>query len=700
MPSNAKKAELVAAFSEHIAPIAPQLRQKYAADVAQPNGEGIVRASVKTSKKKSKQAALPEVASDDATSIKLPETHAAPDEALVPEATSPIVAPASPFSKENIFQSPPRSSSSILPSKRSKSPILPANDRLKLTKLSPRALTPRGKLFDEDDDDGEKDDLFSSNMIVKTPIKIRKRETSKKSKDKTHKALQRLIKADTAKLKSDAAPEVENFKSKPTEGRDILASTDASASAEVRQPQAVDDVQKSQFPSSPQVLNAPAAQMDSDAPAAQPVPDAPAAQPVPDAPAAQPVPDAPAAHGKVPAFSSLQGDLTGLAKELGVEIQGAQKLVTPIESSVSQKLTPKSTPRRQITPGNKKRFNDTQVPQSIPKAKADDSPKVARSSSKKKVSRLPETISISEKLSAQRHVSDSVNAINLLEHNIKDALSDGKEYVTSRRTKPLAIAFFGMLWLVLFSAGMFGWWYREQTFLVGYCGQEIHQDTIPYNPSSPPPTWLVKFGQYLDSYKPSCVPCPPHGRCFPLLELSCYNDFVDDQPWWFNFVPYPVELKQCIPDTKKAEKLEIMIDVAMDLLRARNANTNCGRNAVDDLSSGLSVQELHDMLLQMKAPYITTEEFNDLWQRSLVEMEKEFEIIVRHVGHNNLAGSMGLQEIPHPDPPVDTILDLNILTLRLDTPMITYLPPLTLTTKQKRKPRTKFFAQRPYPTSA
>ncbi len=90
-------------------------------------------------------------------------------------------------------------------------------------------------------------------------------------------------------------------------------------------------------------------------------------------------------------------------------------------------------------------------------------------------------------------------------------------------------------------------------FLVGYCGQEIHQDADFYSASSPSPTWLVKFGQYLDSYKPACVPCP-HGRCFPLLELSCYDDFVDDQPWWFNFIPYPVELKRCIPRHQEALK--------------------------------------------------------------------------------------------------------------------------------------------------
>ncbi|OBA20270.1 hypothetical protein METBIDRAFT_15165, partial [Metschnikowia bicuspidata var. bicuspidata NRRL YB-4993] len=192
-----------------------------------------------------------------------------------------------------------------------------------------------------------------------------------------------------------------------------------------------------------------------------------------------------------------------------------------------------------------------------------------------------------------------------------------------------------VLWLGLVSALLFGYWYREQTFLVGYCGQSINRRTVPDTPDTS--RILAGLGEYLDNnFKPECVECPQHARCFPRLEVACYDDFVVSTPWYYPYVPnFNLKAQKCIPDTKKAEKIEIMIDVALDLLRARNANENCGRSDADDTGAGLHVSELHDLLLALKAPYITEEEFEELWERSVVELEKEPEIIVRQVRHTN-----------------------------------------------------------------
>lgn len=203
--------------------------------------------------------------------------------------------------------------------------------------------------------------------------------------------------------------------------------------------------------------------------------------------------------------------------------------------------------------------------------------------------------------------------------------------ISIKKPSPISVFSFIGLWLIILSIGLSGYWYREQTYLIGYCGQEINQPTIPQ--SSDLPNWLVQFGTYLDNnFKPNCVKCPAHARCYPYLEIGCYEDFVEYKPWYFDFLPIiNPSLKKCVPDTKKAEKLEIMIDVALDLLRSKNANKNCGKTPVDNFEAGLSVDELHDLLLLMKAPYITKEEFEELWQRSVIELEKEPEIIVRQV---------------------------------------------------------------------
>ncbi|ODV64998.1 hypothetical protein HYPBUDRAFT_115340, partial [Hyphopichia burtonii NRRL Y-1933] len=195
-----------------------------------------------------------------------------------------------------------------------------------------------------------------------------------------------------------------------------------------------------------------------------------------------------------------------------------------------------------------------------------------------------------------------------------------------------------ILWVSLISIGLFGYWYREQQYLVGYCGHEITQPTIPQTIDTSP--ILLQIGNYLDeNFKPKCIKCPAHARCFENLQIGCYEDFVEHKPWYFDYLPILNRTtKICIPDTKKAEKIEIMIDVALDFLRSKNADKNCGRSLASDLEAGLEVNELHDLLLSMKAPYITTEEFEELWQRSLIELEKEPEIIVRQTGYtiNNI----------------------------------------------------------------
>lgn len=287
---------------------------------------------------------------------------------------------------------------------------------------------------------------------------------------------------------------------------------------------------------------------------------------------------------------------------------------------------------------------------------------------KKVLSNAPEKVESDEELDDENDEAETTTESTIRATNFKRS--------------PIHAISFILIWLSILLLGMFTYWYREQTFLVGFCGHEINQPTIPSNNNTP--QLLVQLGSYLDNnFKPKCVKCPPHARCFNNLELACFEDFIEYTPWYFNYLPVvDPNAKKCIPDTKKAEKLEIMIDVALDLLRTKNANKNCGNTPESRLDAGLQITELHDLLLMIKAPYITEEEFEELWQRSIVELEKEPEIIVRQVGFFEWDVSL--------------IFDI-ILTSRRDLQHITYLPQLTLTTHlQRRKPRTKFFDQRPY----
>ncbi|KAI5965394.1 uncharacterized protein KGF55_001615 [Candida pseudojiufengensis] len=189
-----------------------------------------------------------------------------------------------------------------------------------------------------------------------------------------------------------------------------------------------------------------------------------------------------------------------------------------------------------------------------------------------------------------------------------------------------------LTWLFIVGSGIFGYWYYEQRFLVGYCGQEIDQITFGDTKYS----ILDKLGDFLDTYcKPKCIPSPSNSRCFKNLEIGCFEDFMEYKPWYDIILPGN---KRCIPDTKKAEKLEIMIDVALDLIRSKNAAVSCGKST-NDFESGISLEDLHDLLLSMKANYITIEEFEELWKRSIIELEKEPDIIVRQFEPTSISTS-------------------------------------------------------------
>lgn len=225
--------------------------------------------------------------------------------------------------------------------------------------------------------------------------------------------------------------------------------------------------------------------------------------------------------------------------------------------------------------------------------------------------------------------------INMLEKDgdiFPSTMSDDEnEIEQAPKSSAFKFVFYFVLWLLVVGSLLFTYWYREQTFLVGYCGYEINRKTIQN--SGDYLQILSLFGEYLDdNFKPQCIDCPQHARCFPNLEIACYDDFVPYAPWYFKYVPFfDPRTQRCVSDTKKAEKIEIMIETTLDLLRARNANKLCGRSSTEDLSAGISLEDLHDLLLSLKAPYITIEEFEELWERSVVELEKEPEIIVRQV---------------------------------------------------------------------
>lgn len=205
-----------------------------------------------------------------------------------------------------------------------------------------------------------------------------------------------------------------------------------------------------------------------------------------------------------------------------------------------------------------------------------------------------------------------------------DAEGDVADEYSSTIKKGLPNLFAFFVWALLVALWAFGIWYRQQVFTVGYCGQELPHATFGNSSNH----LLQDFGKWLDNNaRPQCVPCPQHARCFTNLELGCFEEFTEYVPW--NNWIFPTN-KRCVSDTKRAEKIVLMIENAKDLLREKNARRQCG-TCPDDIEAGISLSDLYNFLLDMKAPYITVDEFNELWNASIVQLEKEREIIVRQV---------------------------------------------------------------------
>lgn len=344
-----------------------------------------------------------------------------------------------------------------------------------------------------------------------------------------------------------------------------------------------------------------------------------------------------------------------LAKLLGITIQGFEPpVVTP---SKAKDLTPakdESTPvtniekqlignnrtSRKETPKNLNRSNEkpkktyTKI-QTARKRSSNTLTPSAKIKSTKKLSPLVTKSALTPKprlisLGSQKYETDDESDeedISELTKPVSPTKNDSANASTKHFALPFSIRRLLLsmfLWVLICSGGLFGLWYYEQKYAVGYCGQEIDLPTFANSDNE----YLNKLGQVLDTnFKPECINCPLHARCYTNLEIGCFEDFMEYKPWYDFIVPGH---KKCIPDTKKAEKLEIMIDVALDLLRSKNAAIQCGQNPNDE-ESGIKLNDLHDLLLSMKAPYITIDEFEELWDRSVIELEKEPDIIVRQV---------------------------------------------------------------------
>ncbi|KAH8725551.1 Man1-Src1p-C-terminal domain-containing protein [Phaeosphaeriaceae sp. PMI808] len=173
--------------------------------------------------------------------------------------------------------------------------------------------------------------------------------------------------------------------------------------------------------------------------------------------------------------------------------------------------------------------------------------------------------------------------------------------------------------ILLTAAAVFGGAWRQEKIAVGFCG--VGRDA----------TGLagVAVPEWANDILPQCEPCPPHAQCYRELQLTCDRDFIrKDHPLSLNgLIPIP---PTCEPDSEKTRKVNSVADRAVQILRERRAQYECGEvDAEGNLvnSPEVSEVELKQRMATQKRKGMTDDEFIELFDRAFPEMTMREEVV-------------------------------------------------------------------------
>ncbi len=175
-------------------------------------------------------------------------------------------------------------------------------------------------------------------------------------------------------------------------------------------------------------------------------------------------------------------------------------------------------------------------------------------------------------------------------------------------------------WIVLTTllAG-YATWYRQEKLAVGYCGIGGPSDAIS----------SIQIPEWASILQPSCEPCPQHAICFEGMETKCEIDFV--------LQPHPLSLggmvplpPTCEPDGEKVRRVKAVADRAVEELRERKVQSECGTlkdGDGKDAPPEIDQQELKQAVSKKRRRGMSEAEFEELWKGAIGEIIGREEII-------------------------------------------------------------------------
>ena len=194
-----------------------------------------------------------------------------------------------------------------------------------------------------------------------------------------------------------------------------------------------------------------------------------------------------------------------------------------------------------------------------------------------------------------------------------------------RRTQPPSRIAKGPIYLILFALlGGYAAWYRQEKVKVGFCGVgRAATPLIPALEGVELPEWAKLF------IEPECELCPQHAYCYKDLVVECEHDFVLKQ--------HPLALggvvpltPTCEPDGEKVRKVKAVADRAVEILRERRAEFECGElvdeAGVPEPQVEIDAEALKKEVSKKRRKGMGEAEFEELWAGAIGEIEGREEV--------------------------------------------------------------------------
>lgn len=168
-------------------------------------------------------------------------------------------------------------------------------------------------------------------------------------------------------------------------------------------------------------------------------------------------------------------------------------------------------------------------------------------------------------------------------------------------------------WVVLMALlGGYATWWRQEKLAVGYCGIGRPSHSLSN----------VQLPEWAEVLQPTCEPCPQHAICFQGMETRCEQDFI--------LQPHPLSLgglvpvpPSCEPDGEKVRRVKAVADKAIEELRERKAQAECGTlkdSKGGDIPGKIDEEDLKKEVAKKRRRNMDAAEFEDLWKGAIGEI--------------------------------------------------------------------------------